>query len=178
MRRLAGVLSLVPAALLWTQAAAAEPGGTRIALDAEYAIPIDESGISGGPGGALRFGHELDLLVLALTPELMASYYGFGGDYSPSFYAGSVGARLSFGKVVEPGVFAHVGVGHVAFDLPGGLDDADRTAFTYDAGLTLDFTLLPLLEIGAHAAYHGLAKGDAAENLDWVALGLHATLAL
>jgi len=153
------------------------PGGTRIALDLGYAVAIDERNVDGGGGGALRTGFELDAILASLTPELSFGYHAFGGDLGPKLYRGTAGLRLSILKVVEPGIFGHAGIGRVSYDLPGGLDDPSRTAFTWDAGLTLDFTFLPLFEFGAHGAYNSLAAGDA-ERLEWATFGLHATLAL
>ena len=158
-------------------ARADEPGGTRIALDLDYALAIDERQIDNGGGGALRMGFELDAIAVSLTPELSFGYHSFGGDFGPRLYRGTGGLRLSILKVVEPGVFAHAGIGRASFDLPNGLVDPSRTAFTWDAGLTLDLTLLPVFEFGVHGAYNSLAAGDA-ETLNWTTFGLHATLAL
>jgi hypothetical protein len=159
------------------EARADEPGGTRIALDLDYAVAIDEIDVDNGGGGALRTGFELDAVAVSLTPELSFGYHSFAGDFGPRLYRGTAGLRLSFLKVVEPGVFAHAGVGRASYDLSNGLIDPSRTAFTWDAGLTLDLTLLPVLEAGAHGAYNSLAAGDA-ERLEWATFGLHITLAL
>jgi hypothetical protein len=159
--------------------ARADPGGARLALDLEYAIPINEDSdlIGSGPGGAVRAGYELDAGLLSLTPELAGSYHSLGGDASPSVVRGSAGLRLSFLKVVEPGVFGHIGVAHTSLDLPVA-DDPSWTELTYDVGVTLDLTLLPLLELGLHAGYTYVApEVSAADGLDWAAVGVHGTLA-
>jgi hypothetical protein len=158
-------------------ARADEPGGMRLALDLDYALAFDQSEIDSGGGGALRLGHEFDAIALSLTPEISGSYHSFSGDFGPAVYRGTGGLRLNVGKILEPGVYGHAGVGRASFDVPGAAQDPSRTAFTWDAGVTLDFTLLPVIEIGAHAAYNSLAAGDA-ERLDWLTAGLHATLAL
>jgi hypothetical protein len=130
---------------------------------------IDEPGVDAGAGGALRLGQELDLILLSLTPEVGASYHTFGGAFEPTHTSGFVGARLSFGKVLEPGVFAHVGVGHLSVE--GG----SETAPALDAGVSLDLTLLPVIDLGAHAAYDALLVSDA-DAFDWYRFGVHAAL--
>lgn len=143
---------------------------TKLAFDLDWVGGIDEPGVDPGAGGALRLGQELDLIVLSLTPEVGASYHSFGGDAELSHTSGFIGARLTLGKVLEPGVFAHLGVGHLS-----GAGDLSETAAAVDAGLSLDFTLLPVIDIGAHAAYDALLVSDA-DAFDWYRVGLHAAL--
>jgi hypothetical protein len=49
-------------------------------------------------------------------------------------------------------------IGRFEIDVPAlsGID-LSRNAFTFDAGAFLDFTLLPILNLGVHAAYNHLA---------------------
>lgn len=161
-------LSLAAAALAVSPTARA---GTTLALDLDFATAIDEPHIDSGGGGALRLGYELDLAVLSLTPEIGGSYHALGGRIDVKHYAGFVGGRVSFGKVLEPGVFAHLGIGRLSADV----GDASDTGPAFDAGVTLDFTLLPILDLGVHAAYANLIM-DEGENFDWVRLGAHAAL--
>ncbi len=148
---------------------ASASGATKLALDLDYANGIDEAGVDPGAGGALRLGQELDLILLSLTPEVGASYHTFGGVIEPTHTSAFVGARLTLGKVLEPGVFAHFGVGHLSWE------GDSETAPAFDAGVSLDLTLLPVIDIGAHAAYDALmiSEGDA---FDWYRLGVHAAL--
>lgn len=183
MPRVVPVLVLLPAALAlsvgWTRKAhAVAPDRTRLSLDLDYVVAIDEDAIDGGSGGAFRLGRELDAVELSLTPELSAGFHSFSGDLGPKLYRATAGARLNFGKLLEPGVFGHAGIGHASYDAPAGAADPSRTAFTWDAGLTLDVTALPVIELGAHAAFDSLSSGDAERALQWITLGIHASLAL
>lgn len=143
---------------------------TRLALDLDYAAGIGEGGIASGTGGAVRLGRELDLVVLSLTPEIGGSYHTFAGTRDASHYAGFAGGRVAFGKLIEPGAFAHIGIGR--------LDARPRaeTGPAVDVGLSLDFTLLPVLDLGIHAAYHALILDDG-RSFDWLRLGAHVALA-
>jgi len=151
-------------ALFPSRAAAA----TKLALDLDYVNGIDEP-VDAGTGGALRLGQELDLILLSLTPEIGASYHMFGGSTDRSHTSGFIGARLSLGKVLEPGVFAHVGIGHLS-----GAADYSETAAALDAGVSLDLTLLPIIDIGLHAAYDTLLISE--EPFDWYRLGAHVAI--
>jgi hypothetical protein len=142
---------------------------TKVALDLDYVNGIDEGGIDPGTGGALRLGKELDLAIISLTPEIGGSYHSFGGRLDAKHYSGFIGGRLAFGKVIEPAIFAHIGVGRLTGDFPGD------TGAAFDAGVALDFTLLPILDLGLHAAYDSLAL-DGGENFDWFRLGAHAAI--
>jgi hypothetical protein len=55
--------------------------------------------------------------------------------------------------------------------------DPSRTGLTYDFGLFLDFTLLPLLNLGVHAAYDRMV-GGADPAFHWLTFGAHAELIL
>jgi hypothetical protein len=146
-------------------------GKTTLALDLEYAGPIDEGEVKGGSGGAVRLGRQADLVLVSLTGEIGGSYHGFGGTPDVTVYRGFLGGRLQVGKILEPGIYGHLGVGKLNAD-PGD----SRTAPTFDAGLFLDLTVLPLVDLGLHAGYDTvLGSGDAPAFDYWVA-GAHAAL--
>jgi hypothetical protein len=161
--------TLVVVATLGSASDAFAFGGNRLALDLDFTGAIDETGVGAGTGGALRFGRKFDLMVLSLTPEIGGSYHTFSGSAEASEYSGFLGARLGFGKILEPGVFAHGGVAHLS---AWGIDD---TAPAVDAGVFLDLTLLPILDIGVHAAYNAILP-DGGEAFDWYRLGAHVAL--
>jgi hypothetical protein len=162
-------------ALTWSLSAAArddddEGGKTTIALDLEYAGDIDEDDVESGSGGAIRLGRQADLVLVSLTGEIGGSYHGFAGEREVSVYRGFLGGRLQVGKILEPGIYGHLGIGKLN-------DEPDsRTAPTFDAGLFLDLTVLPLVDLGVHAGYDTvLGSGDANAFDYWVA-GAHAAL--
>jgi hypothetical protein len=147
---------------------------TKPALDLEYVV-VEGKAFDSGVGGAFRLGREFDGPLLSLTPELGGSYHSLDGVYDASLYRGFAGLRLSLGLVVEPGIFGHVGYGHISFSDASPFDGS-HGGLTYDAGLTLDFTLLPVLEFGAHAAYNGLTGSDGFERINWVSAGGHVSV--
>ena len=154
--------------MLFARSANAE---TAIAGDVDFAAPIDSS-LEAGAGFGLRVGYHAHIPFLILTPELGFSYHGFGGDYPARAYRGIAGMRLAVGEIIRPGIFAHVGLGRLQADGPA--PDPSHTALSYDVGAFLDFTLLPLINIGAHAAYNHLNAKDGVGAVDWLALGAHA----
>ena len=144
---------------------------THIAVDFDFGSALDTPETSSGGGGAVRLGQEFDLFLVSLTPEMGGSYHAFGGDRETKIYEGFLGGRLAVGKIVEPSIFAHLGVGRVT-----GLET--RTAPVMDAGLAVDFTLLPLIDLGVHGAYNTMLPRDDGSSLEFLTLGAHAALVL
>lgn len=169
------VAALAGAAVL-SWGADARASETQLGLDADLAFPLDEVEVDSGAGFNGRIGQRLDLMLLTLTPEVSGGYYTFGGQTEPKVYRGLLGARLGLGAVVRAVAFAHAGVGHASFDVPSTVEDPGRTAFAYDAGLALDFTLLPLLDVGVHGAYNSIGGNDAAGAFDWATAGVNVEL--
>jgi hypothetical protein len=145
---------------------------THIAVDFDFNTAVDARDTSTGGGGALRLGQELDLFLVSLTPELGGGYHAFGsGDDRNKLYSGFLGGRLAFGKIIEPSLFGHVGVGRL--DGPEA-----RTAAVLDGGLAIDFTLLPLIDLGLHGAYNVMLPRDDGTSFKFVTLGAQAALVL
>jgi len=182
MRRSLGlcVVGLLTTAWLGTGTAAAhdEDGDGRddrslmLALDLDYAAALtNENLVDTGGGGALRIGSELDLFLVSLIPELTLDYHAFSGPWDARTYSGKLGGRIRFLKIVEPGVFAHAGVGRIEGDDP-------HTGFAFDAGLTLDLTILPLIDLGLHAAWNRVFGGESHPGLSYATFGAHVALVL
>ena len=144
--------------------------GTSVGVDLDYTNGINEPHVGSGTGFNVRLGYKLDLLVLQVTPEIGGAYHTFSGDASPSFSQGIVGGRLQFGKILEPGLYAHLGYGHVS------AEGAGHSGATADAGVTLDLTLLPLIDVGVHAGYNGMLKSGDYDAFDTYVLGVHGAL--
>ena len=142
-----------------------------IAVDFDFGTALDSPGTKNGGGGALRLGQEFDLLLLSLTPEIGGGYHAFGGNDETRLYSGFIGGRLAVGKIIEPSVFAHLGLAKTK-----GLED--RVAPIMDAGLAIDLTLLPLIDIGFHAGYNAMFPRDDGSALKFVTLGAQAALVL
>lgn len=149
--------------------AAAASAKTAIAADLDYAVPIDSDADSGA-GFAIRVGQLLRLPIVAITPELAFANHTFADG--PTAYRGLAGLRLGVGELIRPGVFAHLGLGHLTLPSPV----PSHTAFTYDAGIFLDLTVLPLLDLGIHGGYNRLNEGKGVPAFEWVTIGAHAAL--
>ena len=158
-------------ALLLSAHDARAKSGTSIGVDIDYTNGINEPAVSGGTGFNGRLGYKLDLAVVQLTPEIGGGYHTFTGDAGAKLSQGIVGGRLQFLKVLEPGIYAHLGYGHLAISGTEGYSGA-----TADAGVTLDLTLLPLVDIGVHAGYNGLMKSGDRPAFDTYVLGFHGAL--
>jgi hypothetical protein len=159
--------------LLTSTYAHADP---TVAVDLDYAKPIDQDDISSGGGFGIRLGQQLRAPGIVLTPEVGFTYAQFGNDLSPKVYRGIGGLRLGVGEIFRPGVFAHAGIGRISLDAPAGVDDPSHTGFTFDAGAFLDFTLLPFLNIGVHGAYNRLSGSDEFDAFQWATFGAHGAL--
>jgi len=123
--------------------------------------------------GDIFFGPRMDLGLVALTTELDAGFHDFGGVVEPRVYRGMAGGRLSLGAVIRPSVFAHIGVGHLRWnDFPGDTRDS-RTNLATDLGAALDFTVLPLVDLGVQLSYNAIASGSGEPAFDWMQAGAH-----
>ncbi len=161
------VFAAALATTLASAAPAAAGNGPKLALDGEAAIALEPDRVGSGAGGALRFGYELDAAILSITPEIGGSFHALGGDLAPSLYRGFGGARLALGAIVRPGLYGHIGYAHVSYG------DFSRDAATYDGGLFLDFTVLPVIDIGVHGGYAMIASSDEGAAIRWLSAGAH-----
>jgi hypothetical protein len=169
----APVFSLITlvACLLSAEPAAAQ---NRFSIDGEAAFPTNEAHDTGWGVGA-RFGHEWDLVLIAITPEIGFNYHAFGGPPEAETFAVLAGGRVGIDFVLAPSAFLHAGVGHFGYDTTPG--EVSQTSIAYEMGLALDFTLLPVIDLGVHAAYAGVG-GDPDNDIDtfdWLAVGGHVS---
>jgi hypothetical protein len=150
-----------------------ERGKLMIALDLDYSTALAHSDIDEGGGGGLRIGLERDYFLVSLIPELQLDTHHLTADRdAATISTAKVGGRIRFFKIVEPGVFAHAGNGHV-----GGDRVYENTGLAFDAGLTLDLTILPLVDIGLHTAWNRVF-GDEETGVSYVTAGAHLALVL
>jgi len=148
-----------------------DPTRLMLALDLDYATAISADGIERGGGGGVRLGSELDVFLVTLIPELNFDYHTFSGYGDATTVTGKLGGRIRFLKILEPGIFAHAGVGHV-----GGFDPF--TGFAFDAGLTLDLTILPLIDLGLHLAWNRVFGNRDHDGLSYGTFGAQVALVL
>lgn len=160
---------------MWPSTAAAQ---TTIGVDLSFNDAVDQANTDAGAGIDVYFGPRLDLAILTLTTELSAGYHDFGGVAEPTVYRGLAGGRLGVGFVIRPSVFAHVGVGHLRYDELIGSGRDGRTNFAGDLGLALDFTLLPLVDVGVQGSYNMVSGSDDEDAFEWLQAGAHVTFVL
>lgn len=182
--RLASVLFLILA--LPTVSAAQ----TRVAVDLDAIFPSDDA-LEGdvGFGVSGRLGAALPTPFLDIVPELQVGYLDLGAptisdavdvdDLDLDLVRAMVGVRVGWGTILRPTVYGHVGWGWLDlnrsddfFTSRTGIREED--AMTWDVGLALDLAVLPLVDVGVHAAYNGLQTDEA---LNWWNAGVHAALA-
>ncbi len=121
--------------------------GVVLGVDNHFSHTLgDASTVGTGLGGSLGLG--ADLALFELRPEVDVSWYGPTRRVLPR-----AGARLMFGKMIEPGLYAHVVFADGLSLAPG------RAGF--DAGLALDLTTIPRFDIGLHAGVLGLPGANA-----------------
>ncbi|MEO8177887.1 MAG: hypothetical protein ABI895_03550 [Deltaproteobacteria bacterium] len=155
--------------LSWSGSAAAS---NTVGVDLSYNDAVNDEASDGGAGVDIFFGPRMDLGLVALTTELDAGFHDFGGALEARVYRGMAGGRLALGAVIRPSVFAHIGVGHLRWnDFPLGRDS--RTGLATDLGAALDFTILPLVDLGIQLSYNAVAAGSGEPAFDWLQAGAH-----
>lgn len=142
--------------------------------DGNFASAIGEDAIGAGGGGALRAGLERDVGQVTLIAEFVVSHVVLDSDSSKNVgvTGAQFGGKLRFLKDFEPGMFVHFGGARVS-----GVAPLATTDIAFDMGVSFDVTTLPLVDVGAHAAWHRVF-GGANGGLDYGILGLHATLVI
>ncbi|HEU4579883.1 MAG TPA: hypothetical protein VFS67_16600 [Polyangiaceae bacterium] len=162
------------AGLCWSDSAAA---ANTVGIDLSFSDSVGDSryGTPAGAGVDIFFGPRMDLGLVALTTELDGGFHDFGGPADPTVYRGMAGGRLAIGAIIRPSVFAHIGVGHLRWNaLPGISDVRDsRTNLATNLGAALDFTLLPLVDLGLQLSYNSIKGGADTPAFDWAEAGAH-----
>ena len=138
----------------------------KIAVDLGADFPSG-SGNDNGWGIGGRFGHQWNLTLIKITPEVGFSYHDLSGRSDTTAWNILAGGRFGVDLGLEPLVFAHAGVGH--YSTIGG----DHTSFAYDIGAALDLTVLPVVSFGAHVMESGIAGGNGYDALNWLEVGGH-----
>ena len=144
-----------------------------VGLDVDGVEPFEDGAAFGG-GFGVRLGAQLHVPLLALTPELAFTYAQFGDDYGPSIYRGMIGGRVAIGEIIRIGVYGHIGLGSFNLDLDD--EDPSGSDVTYDLGLALDLTVIPILNLGVHAAYNRFGEDDDRDSFEWLTTGAHVEL--
>lgn len=162
------LLPLVALSLLTAESARADSVTVALELGPEYVLneePTTDDFSHSGFGAALRGGYTFDTPLVDLTPELKV---GFQAPGAPKAFSAAGGLRLNFLEGISPAVFAHAG---------GLIGDVE--GLVIDAGAGLDFTVIPLFDLGVFASYNvvGNASFDAdrfsyeSTNWQWLHFG-------
>lgn len=145
-----------------------------------------------GLGANLRVGWQEDFIpILRLAAELQFNYMGFAisnldtssgmsvaSSANERAISGRGGARLGIDIAgFSPMLYGHIGYGTVS--TKGDEVDLSERGLSFDAGLALDFTLLPLVNLGLHGGYNALlpSSDPAADPINWIDFGLHVEVA-
>jgi hypothetical protein len=126
--------------------------------------PSDES-IGFNFGG--RVGYQLDLPLIAFTPEVKLVFDGLPQAANVQSARVMAGARLALGEVLAPVAFAHGGYGSISGNGGKGL--------AIDLGVGLDFTPIPFLDLGIFASYNRVFD-DPDVKIHWLSVGAHAAI--
>lgn len=151
-----------------------EPSHLMLALDLDYSAALSHSEIDSGGGAGIRIGLERDYFLVTMIPEIQLNYHRLNANTPDDavISAAKVGGRIRFFKIIEPGIFAHAGLANIAGDRI-----YEHTGIAFDAGFTLDLTILPLVDIGLHTAWNRVF-GDDRSGLSYVTAGAHVALVL
>jgi hypothetical protein len=157
------------------------PYALQLGFDLEGAFPVgvnvpgNQNDLKGGGGFKVRVGEQMRFPGIRFTPE---AGYGFdhlwanddvGNQFGWDMNKLFVGARLAFGYVVVPVVYAHIGYGWRQTPAADNIITSNG-GLAYDVGGALDFHLVPHFSFGAHLEYSAI---DIPFQPQWVALGAH-----
>jgi len=162
----AGTL-LVGSCLCWSAPARAD---NALAVELSYDDAVDSN--ADGFGVDVLFGPRFDLTLLTLGTEIGGGFHTMTGRLDPTVYRAVVGARLGLGAIVRPSIFTHIGLGYMRYDTLS--DREGRTGFAADVGAALDFTVLPLMNLGAHFSYNSVSGSSGQPAFDWLEFGAQA----
>ena len=171
MKKLLVIASTLTVLLFTSQAHAAFALGADLKLGMPMGGGVSEM-LEVGYGFDGRVGYNLSLAMIEVQPELVFSYMRFGneGESGSTIYRGMAGGRAGLGLGLMPFVYAHIGYGSFSSGLSAFVGGSART---YDIGGGLDFTALPLINIGISAGYN-IMKTD--KPVEWFDLGVHANI--
>jgi hypothetical protein len=158
-------------------------------VDAALEVPVRAAYAGEGIGLGLRLGRRIPMPGAWQTFELG---FAFGNaahsesNVAPgsiSTYRGLAGMRLGLSGILQPGLFAHAGFGHVSGETARrqgdqilGREDFSHTAFTWDVGVYLDLVPASSIGLGAHASYNQIVKTSQDHSFQWYDIGGHFVL--
>lgn len=171
--RLTLFLGLFASGLLVESSARAE---TQLGFEVGPLARLGDAAIGKSSAAGLSFagraGYRLSVPLLALTPEIKVTYDRVPTGVTVGAFRAMAGGRLAVGKLIAPVAFAHIGYGSAKGER-GGID-LKRTGVAFDAGLGLDFTLIPLIDLGVYACFNKLKDNEG--DINWLTVGAQVSL--
>ena len=157
----------------------------NLGFDAEGVIPtttprfLSGNQLSGGSGFKFRIGDQIRFPRMRIIPEGGFAFdHLFASDSTGASFAWDTsrvfgGVRLTFGRVVAPGFYAHVGYG---WRNTGDPTIPQNGGLAFDTGFVLDFHVVRHFGFGGHIEYTSIDAQPYTPQ--WVAVGLHVDVAL
>ncbi len=125
-----------------------------------------------GFGFAGRLGYDIDLAIIHIIPEVKVAYDRMPLQLQVNELRPMVGVRASLGIAV----LAIVGFAHVGYGAPlGAHGQLDTSGLVYEVGGGLDFTTLPLIDLGIWGSFNHIKSPG---GYDWVGFGVQVTLTI
>jgi len=160
---------------------------TQLGFDLEGVAPLNAPTYNGGPaaigGGAgfkIRLGEEIRFpgSGIRLTPEVGYAYDhmwaadNLGNGYDWSMNRLMAGARLGFGHILVPSVYAHLGYGWRQTD--AAYVTGQNGGLAFDVGGALDLRVVPHVGFGVHLEYVQVSTD--VDTPQWLAVGGHVNI--
>jgi hypothetical protein len=126
-----------------------------------------------GFGFAGRLGYDLDLSIIHLIPEIKVAYDRMPLEGQTNVLRGMGGLRATIGIAF----LALVGYAHVGYGAPVGdhAEQLDYSGLIYEFGGGIDFTTIPIIDIGIWAGWSQVRSSD---FYDWLGFGVSLTITI
>ncbi|HEY1696868.1 MAG TPA: hypothetical protein VGG39_32135 [Polyangiaceae bacterium] len=154
----------------------------QLGLDLEGVAPLNppsvngQTAIGGGIGFKVRAGEQMNFPgFVHFTPEVLYAYDrlwaqdNLDNSYDWSMNRVAAGARLGFGRIVIPTIYAHLGYGWRQTN--AAYVTGENGGLAFDVGAALDFKLAPRFTFGGHLEYTQVALST--DTPQWLAVGGH-----
>jgi hypothetical protein len=133
--------------------------GAVVGLQTEYAAPLEANDGPAGLGLSGRVGYGVDLGLFSVVPEMEVAKFS-------DIWVPKIGGRVQIGKGLEPGIYGHL-------LLP--LWRQASPVRGWDAGVVLDITAAPMIDVGIHGGAMVLDKAPRRTVIP--VFGVHASVA-
>jgi hypothetical protein len=166
---------ILPLAIVLFAASAARTAYADISIGAEAGALYMTKGAGDsrfGFGFAGRLGYDIDLSIIHIIPEIKVAYDRVPlGLSQTNLLRPMAGVRATIGIAV----LAIVGYAHVGYAGRLGGEQIDASGLVYDFGGGIDFTTIPIIDIGIWGGWSQVRSGG---NYDWVGFGVQITITI